>query len=106
MKSVIRRIGWLEEPLAPEPEEEPLLVIVSRVDRKLPLEKQACIQILREMRVSPWRLYAGSVVQRHFGWPERRGVGEVPAERRGQDRTGRLKCSRESVQKTIVDIAR
>jgi hypothetical protein len=48
MKAVIRRIDRLEERLAPEPEEEPSLVIVSRVDRELALEKNACIQILRE----------------------------------------------------------
>jgi hypothetical protein len=48
MKSVVRRIGRLEEQFAPEPEEDPFVVIVRRVDRELALEKDACIQILRE----------------------------------------------------------
>jgi hypothetical protein len=48
MKSVVRRIGRLEEQFAPEPEEEPFVVIVRRVDGELPLEKDAFLQILRE----------------------------------------------------------
>jgi hypothetical protein len=48
MKSIILRIDRLEEQFAPEPEEEPFVVIVSRMDRKLALDKDICIQILRE----------------------------------------------------------
>ena len=48
MKAVIRRVDRLEERFAPKPEEEPFVVIVSRVDRELSLDDDACIQILRE----------------------------------------------------------
>jgi hypothetical protein len=48
MKSVIRRIARLEDRFAPNLEEEPFLVIVRRMDRKLALDKDACLQILRE----------------------------------------------------------
>jgi hypothetical protein len=65
MKSVVRRIGRLEEKYAPEPK-EPFVVITMRggksatrcrfvrcLDRELALEKDACIQILREGQFSP-----------------------------------------------------
>ena len=48
MKAVVRRIDRLEERFEPEPEEEPLLVVVTRLDRKLALDNGACFQILRE----------------------------------------------------------
>ena len=48
MKSVIRRIDRLKEQLAPEPEKQPLLAVVTRLDRKLALDHDACLQILRE----------------------------------------------------------
>jgi hypothetical protein len=35
MKSVVRRIGWLEERFAPEPDEELLQVLLTHLDRKL-----------------------------------------------------------------------
>jgi len=47
MKSVIRRIVRLEDRFAPNPEEEPLLVIIRRMDRKLVRDDEACLQILR-----------------------------------------------------------
>ena len=48
MKAVIRRIDRLEERFEPEPEEEPLLAVVTRLDRKLALDNDACLQIPRE----------------------------------------------------------
>jgi hypothetical protein len=48
MKAVVRRIDRLEERFEPEPEEEPLLAVVTHLDRKLALDKDACLQILRE----------------------------------------------------------
>jgi hypothetical protein len=48
MKAVIRRIDRLEERFEPEPEEEPPLVVITRLDRKLALENSICFQILRE----------------------------------------------------------
>ena len=48
MKAVVRRIDRLEERFMPEPEEEPSVMILRRVDRKLALNNDACLQILRE----------------------------------------------------------
>jgi hypothetical protein len=47
MRAVIHRIDRLEERFEPEPEEEPLLLVVTRLDRKLALENAICFQILR-----------------------------------------------------------
>jgi hypothetical protein len=57
MKSVIRRIVRLEDRFAPNPEEEPFLLIVGPMDRKLALDKDACLQILRECGFLRGRLY-------------------------------------------------
>jgi hypothetical protein len=55
MKSVIRRIERLENRLAPhQEEEEPILVVYTRSDRKLALDNDACVQILRD-RVFVWK---------------------------------------------------
>jgi len=49
MKSVERRIRRLEDRFAPHQDEEPVLIIVvNRVDRELALDRDACLQILRE----------------------------------------------------------
>ena len=86
MKSVVRRIGRLEEQFAPEPKEEPFVVItmrggksatrcrfVRRVDRELALENDACIQILRECQFfSAIRFVSG--VRRGPSQPWRRNL--------------------------------
>ena len=49
MRTVKRRISRLEDRFAPHQDEEPsLVVVVSRAERELALDNDACVQILRE----------------------------------------------------------
>ena len=49
MRTVKCRISRLEDRFAPHQDEEPsLVVVVSRAERELALDNDACVQILRE----------------------------------------------------------
>jgi hypothetical protein len=48
MRSVVGRVSRLEQQFAALADPEPLLVVVKRMDRRLALDSETCVQILRE----------------------------------------------------------
>ena len=53
MRTVIRRIGELEGTLRPGNGKPPLLLIVTAAEKKLALDQDRCVQILRECGLLP-----------------------------------------------------